>query len=160
MAKLACDFAVQAHEDDWAYISSCFVTGLKRKPEYETYYTQFKEFYHDLCEQNAVWMKFDIRKLFTIVSCFLPYNHHQILFFTTANSDWNRKLMCHVFWPRMSIPFCVSKPQTLFVTTANSVCNRFTFVGYTGSNRKLGCNHEKWRLQSEFAVRKLGHNSA
>ena len=44
--------------------------------------------------------------------------------------------------------------------TANSVCNRFTFVGYTGSNRKLGCNHEKWRLQSEFAVRKLGQNSA
>ena len=50
MAKLACDFANQAHKDDWSYIKSCFVTGLKRKPEFETYYTQFKEFQHDLCE--------------------------------------------------------------------------------------------------------------
>ena len=50
MAKLACDFATQAHEDDWTYISSCFVTGLKRKEAYRTYYVQFKEFYTDLCE--------------------------------------------------------------------------------------------------------------
>ena len=46
-------------------------------------------------------MKFDIRKLFT-----------------TANSAWNRKLVCHVFCPRMSIPFWVSNPQTLFVTAS------------------------------------------
>ena len=50
MAKLACDFATQAHDDDWSDISSCFVTGLKRKQEYETYYTKFKDFYTDLCE--------------------------------------------------------------------------------------------------------------
>ena len=50
MAKLACDFATQAHEDDLSYISSCFVTRLKRKEAYKTYYAQFKEFYTDLCE--------------------------------------------------------------------------------------------------------------